>query len=243
MSNLFYIKISVILTILFFMGGIGLFALSAKEKRTRQLKIKYWVYGAIVLTHIICISYFLTGFRVLTLGVLLAGWFELIKLLQDLNKKNKLSIIFISLVLYSVICFGYYKFTFLNRDLILFVYMSVVSFDGFSQVTGVLFGKKQLVKQISPGKTMEGLFGGILGSFLIYFIFRFEASVQINNLFIKWILIILFAFTGDLLASLLKRIAGIKDFSHLIPGHGGVLDRFDSLIIAGSAMVVFDLFF
>jgi phosphatidate cytidylyltransferase len=124
---------------------------------------------------------------------------------------------------------------------VLFLFLIVFSFDGLSQLTGAMVGKNKMLKQISPGKTWEGLAGGIIGTFLIVLFIKNDFSPFLKNSFITWLLIIFFAFVGDVLASLLKRISGVKDFGRLIPGHGGVLDRFDSMFVAGSALYLYNL--
>jgi phosphatidate cytidylyltransferase len=124
-----------------------------------------------------------------------------------------------------------------NTDLILFVYFIVINFDGFSQVLGESFGKKKIIPRISPGKTLEGFAGAslvvmILGMLLLPY-FKANTWYELS----AFILIIIAAsVAGDLLASAYKRYTGIKDYSNLIPGHGGVLDRFDSLFMAGAVI-------
>jgi CDP-diglyceride synthetase len=111
------------------------------------------------------------------------------------------------------------------------VFLLVCVNDSFSQLWGRLVGTHKLCPELSPQKTWEGLLGGILttvGCTLVM------ASMILGiSLFIAagiGILTSLSATAGDLLFSYIKRNLGIKDFSSLLPGHGGVLDRFDSLI-------------
>jgi len=115
--------------------------------------------------------------------------------------------------------------------------------DTLAYFTGKKFGKKKLAPDISPGKTVEGavggLAGGILGAFLVYFIFPSLPSGQVLAV---GTVAGVFGIIGDLFESSLKRQGGIKDSGKIIPGHGGVLDRFDSLIFAAPA-VYYLLFF
>lgn len=107
--------------------------------------------------------------------------------------------------------------------------------DTFAYFVGIYFGRKKLCPSISPKKTVEGAFGGIAGSI----IFSIITGIILNNYGIE-IRLIHFVITGflcgiaseigDLVASYIKRFTRIKDFGNLIPGHGGILDRFDSIL-------------
>lgn len=111
------------------------------------------------------------------------------------------------------------------------VFLCAFGADIFAYFTGYFFGKHKLCPEISPKKTVEGAIGGVLGSMLLcgifgYFIYPDE--------FLHCLIIgafgSVFSMLGDLIASVFKRKMGIKDYGNLIPGHGGVLDRFDSVI-------------
>ena len=102
---------------------------------------------------------------------------------------------------------------------------------------GRLFGKKKLIPTVSPGKTVEGAVGGLGLAIVICLLYvRFvlmpyaQLGLTIQGAVLFAILISVAAQTGDLAESLLKREAGVKDSSRIIPGHGGILDRFDSLL-------------
>jgi phosphatidate cytidylyltransferase len=102
---------------------------------------------------------------------------------------------------------------------------------------GRAFGKRKLMPSVSPGKTVEGAVGGLLATMLIgwlYARFVLTPATQLafvrGGIFLFALLVSVAAQVGDLAESLLKREAGMKDSSHIIPGHGGVLDRFDSLL-------------
>ena len=105
--------------------------------------------------------------------------------------------------------------------------------DIFAYLAGNLFGKRKLAPKISPNKTIEGSIGGIVGAIglsLIYGYF-FHLGDPISIVIIA-LLGSIISQMGDLTASRIKRQAGIKDYGFIMPGHGGVLDRFDSIIFA-----------
>ncbi len=119
--------------------------------------------------------------------------------------------------------------------MIFLVFIGAWFTDGFAFFVGKACGKHKLIPEISPKKTVEGAIGGVVFCTLGYVIFGFIASYFFNRqvnflaLVITGMLISLFSMLGDLILSALKRTYGIKDFGNLLPGHGGVLDRFDSI--------------
>ena len=108
--------------------------------------------------------------------------------------------------------------------------------DTGAYFVGVLFGKHKLIPEVSPKKTIEGAFGGILGciaGFVLYgFIIQSVCDVKVNYIAMIVIAAVIAVVSqfGDLVASYIKREREIKDFGFIFPGHGGVLDRFDSII-------------
>ena len=117
------------------------------------------------------------------------------------------------------------------------VFISSCICDIFSYFTGYLFGKHKLIPEISPKKTVEGAIGGtvfaVLG-LLLYglLISHIAEDVSVNYLILAvyGLLLAIVGQFGDLIASLIKREHGVKDYGKLFPGHGGVLDRFDSMM-------------
>ncbi len=99
--------------------------------------------------------------------------------------------------------------------------------------TGVTIGKHKLCPTISPNKTVEGAVGGILSSVIVtvILVFAFSLSEKLIAAIIVTVLFCVLGMIGDLFASSVKRAAEIKDYGDLIPGHGGILDRFDSIIM------------
>ena len=110
--------------------------------------------------------------------------------------------------------------------------------DTAAYYTGKFLGKRKLCPKVSPKKTVEGSIGGIIGSAVacgIFGFFSIQRGVPISfyHYIIMGIICGAFCQFGDLAASSIKRYVGVKDYSNLIPGHGGILDRFDSILFSG----------
>ena len=143
--------------------------------------------------------------------------------------------------------------TVLPSLLIIFVFLSAVMTDTGAYFVGVFFGKTKMSERISPKKTWEGFFGGIIISFIVcslvgialafsgHPILDFFDSTHWYNILIISFITPFFATLGDFVFSSIKRYWGIKDYGKLIPGHGGVLDRLDSIFFAAiiASIVVF----
>ena len=119
----------------------------------------------------------------------------------------------------------------------LFLFIVTELNDVFQFISGKLFGRKKLIVEISPNKTVAGLIGGIVASSVL--------SIVLGPMLIElhgWqsaltgFCIAISGVSGDLMFSSIKRTVGVKDFSNLIPGHGGVLDRLDSLVFTGPTL-------
>ena len=117
---------------------------------------------------------------------------------------------------------------------LLYVMCLVWGADSGAYMFGKMFGKHKLAPKVSPGKTWEGVVGGLVTSAIISLLFSRWADFDVTPtiLLICSVVAVLASVLGDLTESMFKREAGIKDSSHLIPGHGGILDRIDSLTAA-----------
>lgn len=106
--------------------------------------------------------------------------------------------------------------------------------DIFQYICGKSFGKRKIIQKVSPNKTWTGLLGGILLTILSFFLIQYFLFVEQLFSFLQIIIIgssiSIFGFLGDVFISAIKRDLNIKDTSQLIPGHGGILDRIDSLV-------------
>lgn len=116
--------------------------------------------------------------------------------------------------------------------------------DTFAYLTGSLFGKHPLYKSISPKKSWEGSIGGFGFAIIAAYIISVFSPVLLPwHWIIFAIIITVFGTLGDLAESLLKRRAGVKDSGHILPGHGGILDRFDSILFVAPVIFLLILFF
>lgn len=118
---------------------------------------------------------------------------------------------------------------------VLFVFLANWATDTAAYFVGRAFGKHKLAPSVSPNKTIEGSLGGIVGGILVAIIFPQVAPNMPENatypLLFLGILISILGQLGDLVESAMKRKANIKDSGKIIPGHGGILDRFDSILL------------
>ena len=123
--------------------------------------------------------------------------------------------------------------THLGFGYVIFVFGAIWVGDTAAMVTGMRFGRHRFFSRISPKKTVEGAVAELLASTVFFGIFGLVLNIGFPHNIILGLLIGVFAEVGDLVESQIKRTAGVKDASQLIPGHGGVLDRIDSLLLVG----------
>lgn len=225
-----------ILTINFLIGAIALFVFIRKKKieSAKQQKAKYFYYLLIVSSMLLYIRFLEDYIYVLFAMILLIGFYEIIKI----SKYNK-NVLIISLLMFLVFGFFFINFSLKDWKTIAWVYSLVVIFDGYSQLCGQLFGKHLIIPKISPRKTIEGVAGGLILTYLSAFFIKAITAEYLLLVFI----VIISSFIGDLLASYLKRIMKVKDYSDLIPGHGGILDRFDGFIFSGFMFGLISVFY
>ena len=111
--------------------------------------------------------------------------------------------------------------------------------DTGAYFTGVAFGKHKLCEHVSPKKTVEGAIGGIVASLIgaVILSLSFKTGTNIFVLLGITVVMCIVGMLGDLFASIIKRSVGVKDYSNLIPGHGGILDRVDSMLFIAPALL------
>lgn len=217
-----------ILAIFFLIGAVGIALINKKSSHTLENKNrwkKYLVYLLLVFAQLFLIEN--KAYPYFGLLIVAVGFLEIIKAGKTMKSK------FIGLLFYCLI--GWFFFSFLAEAKVWqqFLFVIVITFDGYSQLFGQLFGKVKLFPKMSPNKTLEGLLGGMVSVLVTAIILSYSLNIQLSLAIAFGLLIAIFAVIGDFLASVYKRRNDIKDYSQLIPHHGGVLDRFDSLIFAG----------
>ncbi|KXB65088.1 phosphatidate cytidylyltransferase [Aedoeadaptatus coxii] len=126
-------------------------------------------------------------------------------------------------------------FPILNLDKTFYLYLVfiiAVSTDTFAYLTGMAFGKHKLCPSISPNKTIEGAVGAVVCTVTVGLIYCYYVGIPVDWMHALFIGIAsVTAQLGDLFASKMKRATGIKDYGHILPGHGGFMDRFDSILM------------
>lgn len=133
----------------------------------------------------------------------------------------------------------------LGRFLVWLVFIGAFLTDSCAYFVGVFLGRHKLCPEISPKKTVEGAVGGVLGCMVFFLLYglllkhAFEVDLSFIKLAILGLIAAVISEMGDLVASIIKRHYGIKDYGTLFPGHGGILDRCDSVILVSPVIYLF----
>ncbi|MFZ0473463.1 MAG: phosphatidate cytidylyltransferase [Bacteroidales bacterium] len=231
-----------VILVYYFLGTIGIYFINRRKEP--QAKRKAWIkhINYFIITNIVFFSIAINPvvFRVLAVVIIVIGFAELYKLFRE-SGYNFRNFFLFSVFVLALFSAGFYLFSHMEKGVMLFAFLILAIFDGFSQVSGQLFGKTKLFPNISPNKTVEGLIGGALIALLSAFVFRSLIIAPQINAILFAVVVVIFAFLGDAAKSVYKRKYCVKDFSNLIPGHGGFLDRFDSLIAGGTGVALLGL--
>ncbi|HEY0067945.1 MAG TPA: phosphatidate cytidylyltransferase [Flavisolibacter sp.] len=216
-------------------GVIGMALANRRVDRTtaRQRWLKLVAY--ILITGTVAISMPAGFFLPLALLIIGAGYAEMGLAFRRQPLFSSLPVMF----LYTLIALLFLGFAlYLPPEVRLFIYFQVLTFDAFSQVSGQLLGRRKVAPKVSPGKTWEGLTGGTV--FCILSSFLTSGLLSAGDRWLSWLGLFtaFISFSGDLLASAVKRRVGIKDYGTFLPGQGGFLDRFDSFLMAGAVYYV-----
>jgi phosphatidate cytidylyltransferase len=130
-----------------------------------------------------------------------------------------------------------------NPNILISIFVLIWTNDTFAYLVGKSIGKHKLFERISPKKTIEGFIGGIIFAIIAsYFISKYFLKIPEKNIYIWFIIAFIvgvFGTIGDLVESKFKRIAGKKDSGKIMPGHGGILDRLDSVIFVAPIIFLF----
>lgn len=228
----------------FLVGGVLMAWSSARAtpyvRRTRW--VKYFVYLAIVFAVLAAARLGTSWLTGLVAVILVLGANEIAAALRRMPRGHGTQrlVIWLCYGLLAAVCMA--ALAQLAPTHVAFIYVVVAGFDGFSQAGGQIIGRHQLAPSISPGKTIEGALAGAVAALCIAVALRAMLGQSVAGALQTGLILCAAALGGDLSASWLKRRAGIKDFGRLLPGHGGVLDRFDSFLPAlalGGAWILF----
>jgi phosphatidate cytidylyltransferase len=129
--------------------------------------------------------------------------------------------------------YALYIYSFKNGQIFLLHFFIICwATDTFAYLVGTFYGKNKLCEKISPKKTFEGLWGGLLGGIIFGCLGEIFLNINFYHLIAVSLFTSVFCVLGDLFESLIKRKFNVKDSGILIPGHGGILDRIDGLLFA-----------
>lgn len=128
-----------------------------------------------------------------------------------------------------------------GQYLVWLIFLSAWGSDTCAYCVGMLFGKHKMTPVLSPKKTIEGAVGGLAGAVILGMVYSLFTTLQVVPYMLICLAGAIVSMIGDLSASAIKRQTGIKDFGTLIPGHGGILDRFDSVIFTAPVVYLMAL--
>lgn len=177
----------------------------------------------------------------LLLAIPLALWL-ILSLISGFKPSGSLSLFWLSIPLSSFLSLGWMGADGLFHSMLPLAVISLLWVnDTFAYVTGNLMGRHPMTPRISPGKTWEGFAGGAIFALLGgWIIFKVWGTYSLETFLLLSLIISILGLWGDLYESGIKRKKSIKDSGKLLPGHGGILDRFDSLFfVAPGALILF----
>ncbi|MBV1756417.1 MAG: phosphatidate cytidylyltransferase [Dethiosulfatibacter sp.] len=206
---------------------IALFEMDRVVNKKNSIVFKLNYLTAIIIFSLLMFKIDFDLYMIITAHTVIAGVIFVIQ--EDTNLRD-LSVsffgfVYIVLLFYHFVLFSVYKHFWL-------IYAITFSADSFAYIIGSNFGKHKLCPRLSPKKSVEGAVGGIVGAILVSLaVNAFLLKEPIHLIFIIALVGSIISIFGDLLASKIKREFSIKDYSNVLPGHGGILDRFDSVLL------------
>lgn len=233
-----------LMSILTLIGSFELYKMFSKSTVKPQI-----IVGSIVsLLVYFVIAYITSGIFPLSIAIALAPLL-MIAFIVELFRHNENPIQNIAITLlpsiYVAIPFGLTNFLrnesyFTGYQMLIAFFVLIWTFDSFAYLTGVSIGKHRMMERVSPKKSWEGFAGGIIFSMIAGYVI----GLYFNDLTsLQWaffaLLVGVFGTIGDLIESMMKRAAGIKDSGKIMPGHGGVLDRFDAVLLLSPIIVTY----
>ena len=253
LSGVLYISIilfSLFMSREWYVGLLFILAIITLNEFLKLIKLK----GTIAYIILATLFYFLGNEEInsVLISILLSATILInLFLIRDIMIFDKISLLkskrYLYIIFYIISGFVFLALIpFTNKDfepqIILGIFILAWTNDTFAYLVGKGFGKRKLMEKISPKKTIEGFFGGMVGALFASFIFfKFTLTTEYSLIF--WLFLALLVSVlgtiGDLIQSKFKRLAGVKDSGNIMPGHGGVYDRLDSIIFAGPFIYLF----
>jgi len=228
-----------ILIVVYVLGMRELFSLYPEESSLKEIVTSFPGIAFITLSYLVLEA----QWNLYLLGLPFILWLGL-GMISGFKPSAGLSLFWLAIPLSAFLSLGWLQ---LKGSFHSMIPLSVISLlwinDTFAYVSGSLIGRHQMTPRLSPGKTWEGFAGGILFTLLASWIsFRITEAYSPWIWFLLSLLISSLGLWGDLYESRLKRKKAVKDTGKLLPGHGGILDRFDSLLfVAPAAWILFIL--
>lgn len=235
------IKTIYIILLSYFVLGAIFFHLIGRKKKDGKARRQHWIkfltYFIIIHTLFFSIIWHALAFRTIVFSIIIVGLAELIGACRKSGCTVR-GLLLPSLLVYAIFASGFWHYGKLDKGIVLYGFLILSLFDAFSQISGQLLGRTPLFPKVSPNKTVEGLAGGAIVAIGSAGLLTGLTAYSVAQDFLLALGVVVFAFTGDFLTSFYKRRCGIKDFSRLLPGHGGFLDRFDSLVGGGAFLAL-----
>ena len=235
-QTLDFVGVWTLVEVFFLIGAVATHVVGRKKtpQEQRLAWTKYWVYFGIVnfLMVVFKFNSQLSYYIVFAIALLcVREFFNVAKRIH-----SWLVIVLLSIPFFIVVSVPVVFPLWINPAFEL--YVAVIIFDGFSQIIGQLAKGPKLIPSISPNKTISGFLGATGMLFVSEYFFFHQPHALIYSAVVAVVSLV-----GDLFASYIKRKGGVKDYSALLPGHGGFLDRFDSFLMVLTVYTISHLFF
>ena len=218
--------------------GIGEFYKVSEKNDTLKLHKTIGTLTAILIFSGCALASWLGDFRIVIINIPILFSIFIVELYsKSLNPFSNiaytmLGILYVAIPL-SLLNFIVFYNSFYHPNILIGFLLILWASDTGAYLVGSLIGKTKLFERISPKKTWEGSLGGALCSLLVaYFISNYFTDLRLIDWIIIAMILIIIGTLGDLVQSLYKRSYNIKDSGNILPGHGGILDRFDSLLLS-----------
>ena len=216
------------------------------EKLTSKILQNSQIFKILILQTILLFFTIFESYKIETISLLFDNFIIFLLISVFFNsiflfyKKAKL----ISFIISNIIILSFFSLIgILNSQNGLYIFLYAVilvsTMDIFAYLGGKLFGKKKIIPFVSKGKTFEGTITGLLSTIIISYFIKDLIDSNIIYALINGFFIGVLAFSGDLLESFFKRKIGVKDSGKLIPGHGGLMDRFDGYFLVIPFLYIF----